>query len=126
MEDDYAEKRQNELVEDCHRAYGLIVAVLTHLPIPIGLEVISRDWDVKGALLAVDRARTELINDQPIGQGNKELLRTALLTWLTVYDLAGFIELAGPAPWRLDALEDGIRRTVGHCLVVASNLDIRL
>lgn len=79
-------------------------AYLLRLPMPIALPPMNDDWSPVDGCPALDRARRVLIGEQPISDEAKALYRHMLLDWLIAYDLAGFTQVAGASPWRLDAL----------------------
>jgi hypothetical protein len=126
VEEDPDEKRYLELVRQMLAAYGLIRHMLVQLPIPIRLPEIEEGWDPDTVLMAVERCRTELIKDQPIGGLHQGLLKRVVLEWLTVYEIGGLVRVAGPTGWRFDAMHYGLRRLVILATQVADALDMDL
>lgn len=119
-----SDKRYQELTEYLMAAYELIRVVLSQLPIPIELPPVNAEWEPLTAIQAAQRTRDELIPAQPIDALDKSLLERSLLDWLTVYDLGGLVKMAGPAPWRLDAMDYGINRIVTFLDQAAESLGI--
>jgi hypothetical protein len=105
-------ERFGEAQEAVISCYMLVQTYLDRLPLPIVLPEMDDDWTPVIGLPAVHRARVELIDEQPIDRMAVMVYRQLLLDWLAAFDLAGFIHLAGPAPWRLDGLEMTIARVI--------------
>ncbi|MER6816326.1 hypothetical protein ABT299_44285 [Spirillospora sp. NPDC000708] len=129
MADEHAEaKRWDELTDEIVVVYGVIRYVLSCLPVPIQLAHYSLDWEPRekvAALVALNRARLELIRPQPIEDRHKDLLQQAITDWLLAFDLAGLFPLVGdPIGWRLDALEQLIQRAQFTAGKVALDLGI--
>ncbi|WP_242890867.1 hypothetical protein [Actinomadura litoris] len=120
-------KRWQELVDEMGVVYNLIRYVLLHLPLKIELAHFDKDWDAEDvvpALRALNRARL-LIDDQPIEDRHKQLLKEAILDWLAVYDLSAIFMMAGdPLACRLDGAEHLLRRAQFAAGTVAYNLGI--
>ncbi|MFF6985620.1 hypothetical protein [Streptomyces sp. NPDC010273] len=110
MADHGDKERLQELMETVMGMLIHLQHMLQELPIPV---VIPEILGVKGpnpeAIFALDRAR-DLIEDEPMG----EELRTAhvmlILEWFTAYELLVIRQMAGPAPWRLDAAAYAVER----------------
>ncbi|WP_141575780.1 hypothetical protein [Actinomadura sp. WMMA1423] len=129
MADDHAEsKRWDDLTDQMVTIYGIIRTVLAHLPLPIGLVHWDREWEKEDsvrAIFALNRARMELLDAQPIEQRHKDLLQKAIVDWLLGFDLIAIIAAAGdPGSWRMDGLEHLIRRAELAAGQVALDLDL--
>jgi hypothetical protein len=104
-----SEKRFTELAEATLAAYDVISLMLAELPIPIRVPRVDRDWETLPAILALDRAR-EIISDQPIPEGTKNVIVLVLTDWFTAYELGGLIRIGGAVPWRIEALDLSVHR----------------
>ncbi|MEV5707270.1 hypothetical protein [Actinoallomurus sp. NPDC052274] len=102
--------RLEELVEMVKATYMLVVTYLELLPIPIKLPELTEDWTPAEGLLAAERAREVLLQDQPVCDLIKYNYHLMILDWQTAYDMCAFAQLAGPAPWRLDAIDIALSR----------------
>lgn len=126
MEDDYSpDKRVAQLTKDLVAAYVLLRRFLAQLPIAIGLPEFAEDWDAVTVIPAVDRAR-ELVLSEPISQDHAWMIEKLLLDWLTAYELRGLVAMAGPALWRLDAMEFAFQRLTTIADEIASELGIEI
>lgn len=124
MEQHPEDKRLDELIEHLFAAYELLGRLLGKLPIRIGLpEIEDEDWTPASAIQAVDRAR-EIVLDQPLETQVSWMIGTVLLDWTTVHELGFLAGAAGPAPWRLDAMEYGLQRITTVADEVATQLGI--
>ncbi|WP_217545589.1 hypothetical protein [Streptomyces sp. GbtcB6] len=103
------------LMEGLVGAYVYIQALLADLPLPIAVpdfEPVDEEEDGPvTALLSLNRVR-QLIEDEPIEVKIQRAYEHLVLDWLTAYELLVITRLAGPAPWRLDAVEFSINRVV--------------
>ncbi|MBO2464014.1 hypothetical protein [Actinomadura violacea] len=129
MADEHAEaKRWDELTDEMVVVYGVIRYVLSCLPVRIHLAHYNEDWEpgeAIAALVALNRARLELVRDQPLIELHRDLLQQAITDWLLAFDLAGLFPLVGdPIGWRLDALEHLIQRAQFTAGKVALDLGI--
>jgi predicted ATP-grasp superfamily ATP-dependent carboligase len=122
--EDHDDKRLRELTERTLAAFMLLGHMLGQLPVPITLPELDDDWDPVAAVEAVELTRTELLKDEPIDSTSQRMLSRALLDWLTVYELRTLVEVAGPAPWRIDAMDYGLHRLVTYASEVADRLGI--
>lgn len=111
------EEREIRLLIGLTGAYRLVAEFLRKLPLPVGLPPMDEDWDPLAALAAVERARTELLQEQPIDPLMAKVYGRLTLDWLTAYEVTAVIQEAGPAPWRLDMVEYLIRQ-----MIVASEI----
>jgi hypothetical protein len=105
-------ERFHDLTELIMGAYLFIRDYLREqLPLPVALPASFTEEGIPPhqVLIAVDRAR-HLIEDEPIPDELKTMLGRLLLDWFTAYDLAALVQLAGPALWRLDAIDYALRR----------------
>ncbi|MEU9149187.1 hypothetical protein AB0D59_01205 [Streptomyces sp. NPDC048417] len=102
------------LMEGLVGAYVYIQALLADLPLPIAIpdfEPVGEEDGPATALLSLNRVR-QLIEDEPIEVKTQRAYEHLVLDWLTAYELLVITRLAGPAPWRLDAVEFSINRVV--------------
>ncbi|MGI5223529.1 hypothetical protein [Actinoallomurus sp. CA-142502] len=107
------EERMEQLLKALSSAYALASKHLQELPLPIGLPPMEEDaWDLVTAITAMDRARTVLLNEEPIDPMPRDFLRRLLTEWLVAWDLWAFTKIAGPAPWRLEGIELAVRRII--------------
>lgn len=105
------EERLEQLQEGITTAYMLVSVLLEQLPVPIRVPSLEdEDWNLMAAMVAMDRARSVLLDEEPIPHGVRALYRRMLTEWLVAYDLGAFTTMAGPAPWRLDGIEATLRR----------------
>ncbi|MEV8600459.1 hypothetical protein AB0465_11335 [Streptomyces griseoviridis] len=94
-------------------AWDFLSALLTDLPIPVIIpdlvEIIDQDGDPTEALVALHRVR-QVIEDEPVAEQHKRCLVNMTLDWFTAYEVLGLVQMAGPAPWRLDLAEVALER----------------
>ncbi|GEC02972.1 hypothetical protein SSP24_06270 [Streptomyces spinoverrucosus] len=89
---------------------GYLRELLLDLPIPVSLpDFVGEDGPNHEAVIALDRAR-HLIEEEPIPEMRQTAYGHLILEWLTAYEMLVLRQLAGPAPWRLDAAQFAIAR----------------
>ena len=104
MED--PEKRFEETSKALLGALIYLEEVLAALPLPIKIvQVQNEDWTTDQAVQGLERARLELIPDQPIPGEAKLLLQGMVLDWLNASVLASITETAGFVPSILDGID---------------------
>jgi hypothetical protein len=106
-------ERYLELAEATLGAFDYIRSLLEQLPVPVTVPDMTPDENDGGApaqtLLSLNRVR-QLIEDEPISERRKRAFEHMLLDWFTAYEILALTQLAGPAPWRLDAAEFALVR----------------
>lgn len=100
-------------------AHRLMADYLRKLPLPIGIPDMDGEWSAAVGLMAIERARVELLQGEPIDDLLAAIYRRLILDWLTAYELMALVTHAGPAPWRCD----GIERRIEDMLVAADLID---
>ncbi|MFI1030753.1 hypothetical protein [Streptomyces sp. NPDC020951] len=111
MEDHGDKERLRHLEEHVLGMMEYLQELLLDLPIPVVIPEVVDDNDkpVREAVLALDRARV-LIEDEPIPERHKRAYESLILEWFTAYEMLVLRQMAGPAPWRLDAAQFAIAR----------------
>lgn len=93
---------------------------LADLPIPVVVpSLVTEGEQAREAFLSLNRART-LIDDEPISDAAKAAHKDLILKWLTAYEMVVLLEIAGPAPWRLDLVEYALARSTALSMVITS------
>jgi len=93
-------------------AYEDIRQIMASLPIPIEMppaEPVLEGESSEAIMLAMISAY-RIVPDAPVGAQTEFGLRILVREWLNAFELAGFIMMAGPAPWRIEALTAMIDR----------------
>jgi len=87
------------------RSYDLIADLLEALPLSIMIPRFAdpEDWESRDALPAIIQAR-KAAGDEPVSHELRALVDRMLLDWLTCYEMGCLCDMAGPAPWRTDAM----------------------
>ncbi|MGW3166964.1 hypothetical protein ACWC9Q_29720 [Streptomyces sp. NPDC001142] len=115
MADHDSRGRYLALVEAVIGLYAYVSALLEELPLPIVVpdivQSIDEDQDPADCLMALNRARA-LVEDEPISDTAKRAYEHMLLDWFAAYEIIVLVKMAGPAPWRLDAVEFALNRIV--------------
>lgn len=122
--DDYSdhEKHFDDLLEVVFTAYRMMARLFDALPIPIRLDPRVDEWDgpqLKAAILALDRVRRTLIDDQPIREDDKGPMKTMILDWITAFELCASTAATGADPWRVDAIDWTCERVSNNLLALA-------
>jgi hypothetical protein len=120
MDNDAAAKQFETLLAQLIDAYTLLRTVLLTLPIPMNLIERQADAPVE-AIHALSRA-WELLEYEHVSSTRRERLRSMITDWLTAYELAVVVQEAGPAPWRLRAIEACLNRFHSTSKYVATYL----
>ncbi|RBQ21584.1 hypothetical protein DP939_02410 [Spongiactinospora rosea] len=102
-------------------AYATLGKFMWSLPVPTGLPV-PEGPDGPDAVEAITRARAAL-RDQPMDDITRSMIDRMCLEWLTVLDLGAVVRMAGPDPWRLEAMSYGIDRFFALAEVVGPRLE---
>jgi hypothetical protein len=110
MATDHDKERFLHLGEHVMGMLEFLRDLLRDLPIPVVIpEFLGADAPDHDAIMALDRAR-DLIEDEPITGPQKNGHQDLILEWFTAYEMLVLRQMAGPAPWRLDAAEFAIAR----------------
>ena len=118
-------KRWRELTTILLEMLSTINGILTQLPIPISLTVpVSEEEMVLPRLNDIIRAIT-LIEEMPaLPEMPRGLLRTAILSWLTAFQLSKIFRYDDNRDsWNLDAMEVAIAQMIAALEVADSILD---
>jgi hypothetical protein len=111
-------ERFAKIAETVLAAFGFVRALLTDLPVPISVPDFDPEADDQlEALMSLNRVRA-LLADEPIGDTAKRAYERLVLEWFTAYEMVVLTKMAGPAPWRLDAVEFTLLRiaTLGEMI----------
>ncbi|XUL91016.1 hypothetical protein ACQ86D_33945 [Streptomyces galilaeus] len=110
MEDHGDKERLRDLSEVVMGMMVYLQHMLHDLPIPIVIPpILGETGPNHDAIFALDRAR-DLIEDEPIDDQLRTAYGMLILEWFTAYELIVIRQMAGPAPWRLDAAQLAIDR----------------
>ncbi|MFB7597242.1 hypothetical protein [Streptomyces sp. NPDC056160] len=124
MADHDSRERFLALSEAVIGAFALIASLLEALPVPVIIPDIVRvaedHGDPKDALLALNRVRA-VVEDEPISEFHKRAWEHMLLDWFAAYETLTLVQLAGPAPWRLDVAEFALNRLVTWAEVIEND-----
>jgi len=102
-------------------AHQVLRDLLKALPLPV--EVPSFDpegsvEDTREALVSLSRAR-DLVWDEPIPEVHRKAIQTLILEWFMGYEELVLTNSAGPAPWRMDAVEYAMSRFATLAIMLA-------
>jgi hypothetical protein len=125
MADHGDKERLRHLEEHVVGMMGYLQELLLDLPIPVVIPDVVDDDDkpVREAIFALDRAR-DLIEDEPIAERYKRAYENLILEWFTAYEMIVLRQMAGPAPWRLDAAQFAIARfTIVAAMIEDGEID---
>lgn len=99
-------KKFTELHRDLLATYTLVINLLERLPVRMSLPRTQGD-EPETAIRSLSRA-WELAGLEPLTALEIGRLRAMINAWLTAYEVACMARQAGPAAWRLVAIEEAL------------------